>query len=434
MKILDQIRIEETLDLLQEWKVDVIDGTTKSTLDWAVSVIRNVSANKHDRSINSFIEKCDVAVAYEYEVFYLDKNAVFSTQLVYEVLKAAAFAFELTPKKLSSYTIRKKTVPLLISLGRDIMELRKKKKINLREKLQKEIIEGLDVDLLTGLEKQKQSFFENLCSLYFSKVQSQYMLNYLKTNCLNLFIDDFFESEQIEKEWFIRMSEFILNKYMECREILHQNILKELKGYLKVSRKSSGKQALPYADTLFTDQSIRDVLDEDELMLFFDNNVSLDRLKRDFDRLVKNRMLKRHVVSEFIFDQMKICSHHTNCKFNCKFDVCRYMTLLELLGSHLTQYDILRIEEKVGEEVKTDFVFVINEEDDTLSLVLCCSEPYPPSSIYCFKVNKKKYMDSLFVLYRYFESDYECKRKNIIKHMDSFGKYFGILFTRIYRK
>ena len=434
MKILDQIRIEETLELLKEWKVDVIDGTTKLTLDRVVSVMKHISSGKHSKATDSFIEKCDAALAFGYDVFYLDKNEVFSTRLVYEMLKAGAFAFDLLPKKLAGYGIHKKSVPLLVSLGTDVRELRKMKNIPLREKLQKEILEGLDVDLLAGLEKEKQLLFEGLCSLYFSKIQSLVTLNYLRFNCLNSFINEFLECKQIEKEWFLRMSEFILNKYMECRELSHQDLLKELRGYLRTSRKSSKKQVQSYAEMLFTDRSILDVLDEEELELFFDNDHTLTKQKKEFDKLMKSRMLKRHFVSELIFDQMKICSNHTNCKFNCKFEVCKYRSLLELLGSHLPQYDILKLEEKVGEDFQTDFVFVTDEDEKTLSLVLCCSEPYPQSSIYCFRVDKKQYMDALFVLFRYFESDYACKRKNLIKHMDHFGSHFGILQTRYFRK
>lgn len=434
MKILDQIRIEETFELLKEWKVDVIDGTTKSTLDRVVSVVKHISSGKHGKATDSFIEKCDSALAFGYDVFYLDKNEVFSTRMVYQMLKAGAFAFDLSPKKLSGYSIQKKTVPLLVSLGTDIRELRKSKNIPLKEKLQKEILEGLDVDLVAGLEKDRQLLFEDLCSLYFSKTQSLVALNFLKSNCLDSFINEFSEYRQVDKEWFLRMSGFILNKYMEYRKIPHQDLLKEISAYLRTSRKSSKKQVQSYAETLFADRFILDVLDEDELDLFFDNDLTLTKPKKEFDKLMKSRMLKRHFVSEFIFDQMKICSEHTNCKFNCKFEVCKYRSLLELLGSHLPQYDILRLEEKVGEDFQTDFVFVTDEDEKTLSLVLCCSEPYPQSSIYCFQVDKKKYMDTLFVLFRYFESDYACKRKNLIKHMDHFGNHFGILQTRYFRK
>lgn len=434
MNILDQIRIEETLGLLQEWEVNVFDGTTKSTLDWTVSVIRHISSNTHDKTIDSFIDTCNAAVTFHYEVFYLDKNTVFITQLVYDILKAVAFAFDLLPQNLINYTIQKKPVPLLISLAKEIRELRRKKNIGLRTRLQGEILREMEVDLITGLENQKQQCFENLCCLYFSKTQTQIAINYLRTNCLNLFIKNFTETEQVKKEWFLKMSEFILHKYMDCEDIRHQDLLRELGSYLKVSRKSSRKRMKSYADTLFTSGSIQNVFDDYELTIFFDNDLTLDRLKRNFDILMNERMLKRHLVSEFIFDRMKVCSHHTNCKFNCKFEICRYKTILELLGSHLPHYDIGRIEEKVGEEFHTDFLFVTNEDDSMLSLVLCCSDQFPLSSIYHFKVDRHQYMDALFLLFRYFESDYECKRKNIIKHMDRFGRYFGIVHTRVFRK
>lgn len=434
MDILDQIRIKETLGLLEEWNIDIDNEMAQSVYQWVLSVVKQVCDKKHTKSTDFFIEKCDSAVSFQYDVYYMDEDSLIPTELVFNLLKAAFFAYDLTLKDLSAYKIRRKKIPLFVTLGTQVMELRKEKQIPLREKLKKDILEELDVDLLVGLEKQRLMFYEFLCNVYFSETQSVYILNYLKNNCLNNLIKNVKDFGDIQKEWFLKMSDIIINTYLGCENIAHQDLLKEIKRHLSSSRKPSAKESKTYADTLLGNYVIQEFFDDYELALFFGNDFTLDKAKKRFEASLKDRMLKRHAVSEYIFDQMKVCSNHTNCKFNCKYDVCRYKTLLELLGSHLPQYNVTKIEEKVGEDVQTDFLFVIEEKDENLVLVLCSSVPFPPSSIYMFEVRKKNYLDAIFMLQCYFESEYECKRKELINEFQRFGRCFGIIFTRVYRK
>lgn len=434
MDILEQIKIEETLALLDEWNVDVDDEMTQPVFLMVVSVVRQVRANKHTKATDFFIEKCNAAFEFEYDMYYMDEDTILSLNMVYNLLKATFFAFDLTLKDLSAYKIQRKKVPLFVSLGNEVMELRRQKNYALKDKLKNDILEELDVDVLVGLEKQKQMFYEFLCGVYFSEIQTHFFLNYLKANCLDKFLDDVKYFGDIKKGWFLQLSDIIIDKYMYIGNLAHKDLLKELTNQLHATRKAVVKKVETYADTLFKNGSIQDCFDSYELNLFFGNDLSLDKTKRQFDGLMKSRMLKRHAVSEYIFDQMKACSNHTNCKFNCKYDVCRYKTLLELLASHLPQYNVIRIDEKVGEDIQTDFLFVIDEKEEILMLVLCSSLPYPPSSIYLFEVQKKHYTDALFILQRYFESDYECKRKNLMTALQRFGRNFGIVFTKVYRK
>lgn len=434
MDIWQQIIKNETFQLLRSWDPQFMDKSADFVYELVFSSVNLISNNRHSAEIDSFIDKCDLSIKYNYASFYIDKDKQVNTHLVYNVFLAAFSAFEIPVKTIRKYKVNGVNVGFFSELVKQLGEVGNARKIPLREKLKKQILENMPADTLCDLDMQKLSNFEKLCQIYFSENQSLSFYNKLEEIGLKKLLLNFQLGNYIHEKWFVEMSDIIINKYIDSVDIFHKSLLKKIKRGLCSSAKESGSVIESYVHSLMGEKELDSIFDANEVTLFFEDDLTLDKVKKRTDEMLKDRFLKRHQVSEYVFNQMNDCSGNKNCKFSCPYEDCKYKTLLALLGSHLPHYDVVMINEKVGSETQADFLFTIAESDEELQLVLCCSQVYPPSSIYVFDIKKDRYRDVLFLLVRYFESTYALKRKNLIANFMRFGRYFGILLSKVYRK
>lgn len=434
MDIWRQIIKNETFQLLRNWNPQFINESADFVYELVFSSVNLISNNRHSAEMDSFIDKCDLSIKYNYDSFYIDKDKLVNTQLVYNVFLAAFSAFEIPVKNIRKYKVNGVNVGFFSELVKQLGDVENTRKIPLREKLKKQILENMSADTLCDLDLQRLSNFEKLCQIYFFESQSLFLYNKLEEIGLKKLLLNFQLDNYIHEKWFVEMSDIIISKYIDSVDIFHKSLLKKIKLCLSSSAKASGSVVESYVHSLMGEKELDSIFDVNEITLFFEDDQTLDKVKRRTDEMLKNRFLKRHQVSEFVFNQMNDCSGNKNCKFSCPYEDCKYKTLLALLGSHLPHYDVVVINEKVGSETQADFLFTITESDDELQLVLCCSQVYPPSSIYVFDIKKEQYRDVLFLLVRYFESTYALKRKNLIANFMRFGRHFGILLSKVYRK
>lgn len=434
MDIWQQIIKNETFQLLRNWNPQFMNESADFVYELVFSSVNLINNNRHSVEIDSFIDKCDLSIKYNYDSFYIDKDKLVNTQLVYNVFLSAFSAFEIPLKTIRKYKVNGVNVVFFSELVKRLGDVGNARKIPLREKLKKQILESMSADTLCDLDMQRLSDFEKLCQIYFFESQSLFLYNKLEEIGLKKLLLNFQLGNNIHEKWFVEMSDIIISKYIDSVEIFHKSLLKKIKHYLCSSSKASGSVVESYVHSLMGEKELDSIFDVNEITIFFEDDMSLDKIKRRTDDLLKNRFLKRHQASEFVFNQMNDCSGNKNCKFSCPYEDCKYKTLLALLGSHLPHYDVVVINEKVGSETQADFLFTIAESDDELQLVLCCSQVYPPSSIYVFDIKKERYRDVLFLLVRYFESTYALKRKNLIANFMRFGRHFGILLSKVYRK
>lgn len=409
-----------------------LQQTGEGTSDNVLAAAYAIHINARTRATNLLIERCDSAVRHKMASFLTDDGKSVSTDYALELFKAA-FTCLGTPKAtLQHFQTPQGTIGFLSKIVRELKTWQKGLSATERETLKSQLAK--DEDIVTIMKRNQAEIFELLTRAIYHPDICQDMFSDARENRLDTLFIHRLQIPTDKLQDAIQLSAIITRAYTKKRNIPHRTLLLQLLPLIEKKTDIFVPAPSNYAGHLLGRRPLSDFFTPEEIGTFFDGDNTLNRCRKHFDTTLKRQLMKRPEVSEHIFNRMKECAQGKDCKFHCPYPECRYHTLLQLLGSHIATYGVMRIAENMDFENHDALVFITHETEEELQLVLCNTRTDRRTSIYLFDIRKQQLTDALFLITRYFESFYPQKRKLLVENMRRFGRPFGILLCRVYRK
>lgn len=423
---------EEVREILKSKGYSLSQETDADTLDSVFAAAYAIHRNVHTRATDYLIEQCDSAFRYKLPSFLTSKNQPFPTNDAIQLFMASFSSLGTPRASIQEFQTKQGRISFLSRIGKELKSWQSDLPVTERKSLCRKLAKDSTISAI--IERGESDLFELLTRvLYHPSFCLKIFLSYQENSLETLLTNHLrIPTEKLQDAYL--MSRIITQAYVKKRNIPHRTFLLQLLPYFEIRAGILLPAPSDYATHLFGKKSISDYFTDKEIQSLFDGDSTLDTCRKHFDTMLKQQLMKRQEVSEHIFNGMKECAHGKDCKFHCPYSECRYHTLLQLLGSHIPTYGVMRIAENMDFEHHDTLVFITRETEEELQLVLCNTRTDRRSSIYLLDVRKHQLTDALFLLTRYLESSQQQKRKLLAKNMHRFGRPFGILLCRIFRK
>lgn len=432
INLLQQLVEEEVLKILECKGHSPFQKTSEDTFGNVLSAAYAIHRNAHTTKTDFLIERCDSAVYHKQTSFLTDKGKSISTNHALEIFKTAFTSLGTPRHMLQHFQTNKGRIGFLSMIDKDLRSWQKGLPATERENLKRQLAKDENISAI--IERGHTNTFELLTRMLFHPTTCQDIFLNAKQNSLeSLFINNL-QIPTYKLQDVFQMSSIITRTFTKKRSIPHRSFLIQLLPILEKKTDLLLPAPSDYAAQLFGKSPLTFFFTPKEIETFFDGDYTLNICRKRFDATLKKQLMKRQEVSEHIFDRMKECARGKDCKFHCPYQECRYHTLLQLLGSHIATYGVMRIAENMDFDNHDALLFITREREEELQLVLSNTRTDRRTSIYLFDIRKQQLADALFLISCYFESYYPQKRKLLVDNMRRFGRPFGILLCRVYRK